>query len=72
MTRRAGKSEPALRTAARTRSRAPWLDRSVSPTMVKLGSPLATSTSTVTGTPESPWTAQLMSVATIRNRASIP
>ena len=72
VTRRAGNSKPALRTAARTRSRASWMARSVSPTMVKLGSPLATSTSTVTGTPASPWTAQLMAVATIRSSIATP
>jgi hypothetical protein len=37
-----GNWNPALRIDARTRSRASWMVRSVSPTMVKLGNPLAT------------------------------
>jgi hypothetical protein len=36
---REGNSKPALRTEARTRSRAFWMARSVRPTMVKLGRP---------------------------------
>jgi hypothetical protein len=35
-------------------------------TLMELGRPFATSTSTVTGTPESPCTAQLMAVASIQ------
>jgi hypothetical protein len=40
--RRVGNSKPALRVAARTRSRASRMARSVRPTIVKLGSPFAT------------------------------
>jgi hypothetical protein len=40
--RRCGNWKPALRIEARTRSRASGMARSVSPTMVKLGRPLAT------------------------------
>ncbi len=42
MSLREGNSKPALLSEARTRSRASWMARSVRPTMVKLGRPLAT------------------------------
>lgn len=60
VTRRCGNLKPALRIAGFTRSRASWMARSVSPTMVNAGSPLAMSASTVTGTPARPLVAQLI------------
>ncbi len=63
VTRRCGNLKPALRIAGLTRSRASWIARSVRPTIVKPGRPLAMSASTVTGTPASPLVAQLIAHA---------
>src|SRR5580700_3813718 len=63
VTRRCGNLKPALRIAGLTRSRASWIARSVRPTIVKAGRPLAMSASTVTGTPARPLVAQLMANA---------
>src|SRR5580692_10707045 len=63
VTRRCGNLNPALRIAGLTRSRASWIARSVRPTMVKPGRPLAMSASTVTGTPARPLVAQLIAYA---------
>ena len=53
-TRRAGSSNPLLRIALLTRSRASWTWLPASPTIVSAGMPNATSTSTRTGTPSTP------------------
>ena len=53
--RRGGKTNPALRIAPRTRSRASWTAVSASPTIVKPGRPGATSTSTRMSRPSRPW-----------------
>ena len=58
VTRRSGNSKPALRIAARTRSRASWIAVSGRPTIVRCGSPLETSTSTVTSAVSRPQSAQ--------------
>ena len=53
--RRGGWTNPALRSAPRTRSRASWSAASASPTIVNPGSPGATSTSTRISRPSRPW-----------------
>ena len=63
--RRSGNSKPALRMAARTRSRASCTAVSGSPTMLNAGSPLPMSTSTSTGMPSTPTTAPLRTLASV-------
>src|SRR4051794_4189162 len=53
--RRGGWTNPAFRSAPRTRSRASWRAASARPTIVNPGSPGATSTSTRISRPSSPW-----------------
>ena len=53
--RRGGWTNPALRSAPRTRSRASWSAASASPTTVNPGRPGATSTSTRMNRPSRPW-----------------
>ena len=61
--RRIGNSQPELRTAARTRSRASWTAVSGRPTIVKEGSPGEISTSTSTMNPSRPTTADVCDLA---------
>src|SRR4051812_43171079 len=61
--RLAGNAKPELRIAARTRSRASRTARSPRPTIVKLGRPVRTSTSTVTRRLSTPWIANVVTWA---------
>ena len=61
-----GKVAPALRMAARTRSLASLTAASGRPTMLKAGSPEAMSTSTLTGSPVSPVSAQPNTLASMK------
>jgi hypothetical protein len=63
--RRDGTSNPELRSAARTRSRASSTALPARPTIVRPGRPKATSTSTRTGTPSTPTTEALSAVASM-------
>ena len=74
--RRGGWTKPLLRRAPRTRSRASRRAASASPTIVKPGSPGATSTSTRTGRPSRPWSVAARTLAsmggTVAGRAHLP
>ena len=69
VTRSDGNSNPQLRMAARTRSRLSRTLVSGSPTIVNIGSPNDTSTSTLTATASMPNTAAVLTQASIGGRA---
>src|SRR4051812_10823956 len=70
VTRLRGNSKPELRIAARTRSRASRTARSPSPTIVKFGKPVRTSTSTVTRRLSTPWIAKVVTWANMPRDAT--